>query len=62
MVKVIVLCIFQRMESDDHYYIGVDVGTASVRAGLVNSQGKVHKPTKSEDTSKDRSGETLKIR
>ena len=28
------------MESAD-YYIGVDVGTASVRAGLVTSQGKV---------------------
>ena len=34
------------MESAD-YYIGVDVGTASVRAGLVTSQGKVLKISRS---------------
>ena len=43
------------MESAD-YYIGVDVGTASVRAGLVTSQGKVIKNLKKSrflpDTSK----------
>ena len=37
--------VFQMMKSAD-YYIGVDVGTASVRAGLVTSQGKVKKKNK----------------